>query len=136
MAPRRSGSNATNGGKSVEAFLAALEHPQKAGIERLRQAILAIDPRITEEVKWNAPSFKLVDHFATFKLHPPTQIQIVLHTGSKAVAPPRQFELQTPSNLVKWAAPDRCALTLKPSEAAAELEAEVVRLVQQWVEQL
>ena len=55
----------------VDALMAALDHPGKDGIELLRQAILGIDPRIREEVKWNAPSFRLEDHFATFKLHPP-----------------------------------------------------------------
>lgn len=131
--PTRSG-NSASGGKSVEAYLAALDHPQKATVERLRRAILAIDPRITEEVKWNAPSFKLDDHFATFKLHPPTQVQLVLHTGAKAEKPPRQLDLDA-SKLIKRAAPDRCILTLKPSETTGETEAEVVRLVRQWVEQ-
>src|SRR5688572_14989439 len=92
---------------TVAAFLSQLEHPHKSGVERLRQAILAVDPRITEEVKWNAPSFKLTDHFATFKLHPPKSIQLVLHTGSKPLVPQRQFTLDAPEGLLKWAAPDR-----------------------------
>ena len=40
---------------SVPALLATLDHPHKAGTERLRAGILALDPR-TEEVKWSAPS--------------------------------------------------------------------------------
>jgi hypothetical protein len=121
---------------SVATFLAELTHPHKTGVERLRRAILAIDTRITEEVKWNAPSFKLTDHFATFKLHPPKHIQLVLHTGSKPIVPPRQFTLEAPEGLLKWAAPDRCVLTLQSSADAQDHEADVVAIVRQWLAQL
>ena len=115
---------------------APLEHPHQDGIDRLRKAILGIDPRIVEEVKWNAPSFKLAEHFATFKLHPPKQIQLVLHTGSKPIVPVRQFKLDAPPGLLKWAAPDRCVITLASSADALKYEAEVVGLVRQWIAQL
>lgn len=121
---------------SVDAFMAQLEHPHKAGVDELRKAILAIDSNIAEEVKWNAPSFKLTDHFATFKLHPPKHIQLVLHTGAKPLVPARQFTLDAPSNLLKWAAPDRCVLTLKTTEEATKYEADVVSIVRQWLAQL
>jgi hypothetical protein len=39
--------------------MGALDHPMKEGVEHLRGVIRAIDPRIVEEVKWNAPSYKL-----------------------------------------------------------------------------
>lgn len=55
--------------KSVDTYLAHLEHPYKKGVQALRKAILGVDARIREEVKWNAPSFCLEDHFATFRLH-------------------------------------------------------------------
>ena len=140
MATRRPAAKPTNraipGPTSVAAFLSQLEHPHKAGVELLRRAILAIDERITEEIKWNAPSFKLKDHFATFKLHPPTQIQLVLHTGSKPIVPTRQFTLDAQAGLLKWAAPDRCVLSLKSAADAHAREAEVVNIVRAWIEQL
>ena len=121
---------------SVDSLLAALEHPNKEGIELLRKAILAVDPRIREEVKWNAPSFKLEDHFATFKLHPPGSIQLVLHTGAKPKNPPQQFTLTGAERFIKWAAPDRCVFTLASTEAAREHSQHVANLVRQWVQQL
>jgi hypothetical protein len=124
------------GPTSVVAFLSQLEHPHKAGVESLRRAILTLDERITEEIKWNAPSFKLNEHFATFKLHPPTQIQLVLHTGSKPIVPTRQFTLDAPAGLLKWAAPDRCVLSLKSTAAAQARETDVVNIVRAWIEQL
>lgn len=121
---------------SVDAFLAALEHPHKEGIQQLRVGILNLDPRVTEDVKWNAPSFKLDDHFATFKLHPPQQIQLVLHRGAKKRPLQRPFELSDPHGLVKWAAPDRCVVTLASAQQAIEREAEVLALVRAWMAQL
>lgn len=102
----------------------------------LREAILGIDPRIVEEVKWNAPSFRLADHFATFKLHPPRSIQLVLHTGAKPKLPPRQFVLVGGGHLVKWAAQDRCVITVADSAAAEAQQDVVVDLVRQWMGQL
>jgi len=46
-------------GANVDALMGALDHPMKEGVEHLRGVIRAIDPRIVEEVKWNAPSYKL-----------------------------------------------------------------------------
>ena len=60
---------------SVEAFLATLEHPHKEGVKALRKAILGVDARIREEIKWNAPSFCIEDHFATFRLQPGSILQ-------------------------------------------------------------
>jgi hypothetical protein len=42
---------------AVDAFLTKLKHPQSALAAKLRAAILAADPRIGEEIKWNAPAF-------------------------------------------------------------------------------
>jgi hypothetical protein len=136
MAAIRSSDKTPARGKNVETFMAELVHPHKAGVERLRQAILGIDAPITEEVKWNAPSFKLDDHFATFKLHPPKQIQLVLHIGSKPVVPPRHFHLDAPPGLIKWAASDRCVITLQSATEAKEREGDVVSVVRQWITQL
>jgi hypothetical protein len=42
---------------AVDAFLKKLKHPHSALIAALRATILAADPRIGEEIKWNAPAF-------------------------------------------------------------------------------
>jgi predicted transport protein len=120
----------------VDDFLRDLDHPHKEGIQLLRRAILAVDTRITEEIKWNAPSFKTREHFATFKLYPPKHIQLVLHVGAKPVATPRQFRLDAPGLVVKWPAPDRCVLTIESSEHARQIEGVVAGAIRQWIVQL
>jgi len=41
----------------VDAFLKALDHPSKDILIALRTVILASDPEVGEEIKWNAPTF-------------------------------------------------------------------------------
>lgn len=42
---------------AVDAYLQRLKHPQAALVALLRRAVLAVDPAIGEEIKWNAPAF-------------------------------------------------------------------------------
>jgi hypothetical protein len=46
-----------NDSKAVDEFLSKLKHPLKPVVEAIRSATLSADPRITEGIKWNAPSF-------------------------------------------------------------------------------
>lgn len=51
---------------AVDSFMKKLDHPLKALVEATRQAILAADKGIGEEVKWNAPAFFFTGPMAPF----------------------------------------------------------------------
>lgn len=121
---------------SVNEFMKNTEHPCKEGIETLRDVIKSSNENIVEEIKWNAPSYKLENHFATFKLFPPKNIQIVLHTDAKVKENPKQFHLDDPYQIIKWAAPDRCVITIKSNEEAIKLKNEVSNIIKSWIKQL
>ncbi len=135
MAPRKP-TTETADSQPTATFLSTLDHPHMAGVFRLREIILGLDRRVREEIKWNAPSFKIDDHFATFKLHPPKHIQLVLHTGAKAKSNTQTFVIDDPDGLLKWPASDRCVLTLASTADLASHEAAVVRILKQWIAQL
>jgi hypothetical protein len=120
----------------VQAFLDHLDHPHKPAIVALRSLILSLDPRIREDVKWNAPSFYIEEHFATFRLHPATAIQLVLHTGAKKRARTDEIKVADPRGLLKWAAADRCILTLCDAEEAHARQDEIAGILRQWIDQL
>ena len=120
----------------VDAFMAQLEHPYKEIIQDLRLLILAADPRVSEQIKWNAPSFLIEDHFATFKLYPPNAIQLVLHTGAKVKNHPKTFVVDDPNSLLQWVTGDRCVLTLKSAEHARQVREAVASIIKQWIRQL
>lgn len=120
----------------VSKLLAGLQHPHKAAVEELRRWILALNDKVAEEVKWNAPSFKLDDHFATFRLHPPRNIQLILHTGAKATSNAKTFAVDDPAGLLKWPATDRAVLTLASASELQKHKDDVLRILRQWVAQL
>ena len=67
---------------TVDEFMAALEHPYKAEVQAVREIILGVHPDITEQVKWNAPSFSYQGYLATFSLHRRAYAMLIFHEGA------------------------------------------------------
>ncbi len=117
----------------VDAFLAALAHPQDAAIQRLRAAIRATDARIGEDIKWNAPSFHLEDrHFATMQLRRTDSVLLVLHLGAgkRTLAPDA---IADPQGVLTWLGADRATLAFT-SLADVETRTRALQaLLKQWM---
>jgi len=118
----------------VEAFLASLDHPFKREILALRQIILGADSSIAEGIKWNAPSFRTSEYFATFQLRAKDVVQIILHLGAKKRANTTVRDTFTDAgSLLEWLAKDRASVkftNLKEVEAKRPAFVEVIR---QWI---
>ena len=121
---------------AVDDFMARLEHPLKAEIEAVRAIILGADPRIHESIKWNAPSFSIAEHFATFKLRPIETVQVVFHTGAKSKPTATAMEIDDPAGLLTWAAKDRCVATFSDMRDITSKTTALVMIVNQWIEQM
>lgn len=117
----------------VDAYMSALDHPLAPQVARLRSAILGADSRIKESIKWNAPSFFIDEHFATFNLHRPDRIQIVLHAGAKVNPDAKQYEISDPAGLLKWAAVDRASVTFGSDSEVDEQLASFMDILGQWI---
>jgi len=123
-------------GNEVDAFLETLEHPLRDDVVRVRQLILSALPDITEAIKWNAPSFRATEFFATFNLRAKDEVQLIFHTGAKKKAKPKKVALSPRAEaLVTWLDPDRALVTLSPSKLSAQRLA-FTTLVREWVTQL
>jgi uncharacterized protein YdhG (YjbR/CyaY superfamily) len=116
---------------AVDTFLRDLDHPLKADYVTVRKWILGIDPTIHEGIKWNAPSFRTADYFATLFLRTRDRVQLIFHTGAKGKGVSmKDRPMPDPNGLVQWLAADRCTVTLgrgselkgnrKPFEAFAK----------------
>ena len=125
-----------NTNPDVTQFLANLNHPRKPAIEAARRIILDIDPGISEAIKWNAPSFYIDDHFATFKLAPRDTFQLILHTGAKPKESPSDIKIDDPEKLLKWAAPDRCVTLFEDLQDVQNKTTAITAIVKQWISQL
>lgn len=65
---------------SVDAFVQDLDHPLKAEIETLRRIMRGVSSEITEQIKWNAPSYSYRGaYLVTFNLRDKKRIHLVFH---------------------------------------------------------
>lgn len=117
---------------AVDEFMATLDHPFKAEIEMLRQAIAAVDPSIAEGIKWNAPSWRTTEYFATTHLRSKTGLGLILHLGAKArELPDGGLAISDPGGLLRWLGKNRAQV-----EVGADLQDKLPALqalLRQWI---
>lgn len=118
----------------VESFLAALDHPFKPVILALRGVILGADPTVAEGIKWNAPSFRTSEWFATFHLRAKDGVQVILHLGAKKRADAAGVAaIADPEGLLEWLAADRASVRFRD---LADVEARgpaFAALIRRWI---
>ena len=118
---------------SVETYLAALEPAVRADVDRLRALVLAADPALTEEIKWNAPSFAHEGRDrVTLGLDRKGGYRIVLHRGAKVVDADG-FNFIDDTGLAAWPAPDRGVIALKDRARIDSASADITRLIGRWI---
>ena len=123
--------------KAVNEFMAALDHPAKDAIELLRSVILSSDPSITEGVKWNAPSFKVQEYFATTNLRIKAGVGLVLHFGAKVrEVSTGKNTIQDPDGLLKWVAKDRATVEFKDAKDVKARKPALQAILRQWIRHL
>lgn len=124
----------TKKSQSVELFLASLNHPCKQEIMVLRQLILGADPGITEAIKWNAPSFRTTEHFATFQLRAKDGVQIIFHLGAKVTAATTAgLAVADPAALLTWLAKDRASVIFHNLADIQAKQSAFADLVRAWI---
>jgi hypothetical protein len=126
----------TKSDPAVGAFLRDLDHPLKREIERVREIVLGASPEIREGVKWNAPSFRTTEFFATIHLRSTDRVQVVFHHGAKAKDGATKVDLPDPEGLVKWLSTDRCLVTLGAGPQIAKRRATLEAIVRAWIRQM
>ena len=84
-------------------------------------------------MKWNAPSFRIAEHFATFRLNPAPICQLVLHAGAKVRNRKMRESIPDPDGLLKWASPDRCVITFSSSADAKAKSAALKVILKSWI---
>lgn len=118
----------------VDSYLDGLDHPDKAGICALRDAVMASVDGVSERVKWNAPSFVVAgEDRVTMRLAPGDAFQLVLHRGSRVREDSSTFRFEDTTGLVRWAAPDRGVVDLAGPGVLEQRLGDVVDLIGRWV---
>lgn len=123
--------------RDIDAFLAGKQHPLGDDIHWVRKVILSVDESIREEIKWNSISFRNeYDFFATVNLRSTQSLELVLYTGVKRKATAETgVHVDDPHGLIeKWAAKDRCIVTLGKGAVLEANEAALSALMKGWLE--
>jgi hypothetical protein len=120
--------------KAVDEFMSKLDHAFKSEIQEIRRTILGADPAIAEGIKWNAPSFRTTEYFATINLRERGGIGIILHLGAKVRdMGPDGLLIEDPDGLLRWLAKDRAVVVFKDWNDSTARTSAFQRLIKQWV---
>ena len=98
---------------SVDSFRKGLDQASLATVDLLRSLIIESHSGLTEQIKWNAPSFALHgEDRITLGIERKGGVRVVLHRG------PKQKELvgfhfSDPARLAKWPSADRGVIVFK-----------------------
>jgi hypothetical protein len=112
--------------------MAALDHPCKAEIESLRMIIRGADATIAEGVKWNAPSFRTSEYFATTHLRAKNGVALILHLGARVRAG-AALAIDDPTGMLRWLGKDRAMVTFTGMKDIRARQAAFERILQQWI---
>ncbi len=120
--------------EAVDAFMASLKHPFKAEIESIRGTILGAAPGIHEGIKWNSPSFRTTEYFATVNLREKSGIGVILHLGAKVKKlPAGGVAIADPGKLLKWLGKDRAMVVFTDKNDLKAKKAGFAKIIRQWV---
>ena len=71
----------------VDAWFEKYDNPQKDLVKAVRDLILDTDPRITEVIKWQAPTFMYKGNLASFYPRSTKHVSLMFHTGASLPDP-------------------------------------------------
>lgn len=120
----------------VAAYMAKLKHPLKPVLEEMRKLILGVDPKITEDIKWNAPSFWYKEYFATAGMQSDDFVRVVFHTGAKVKDNSKAMKILDPGELLEWHAKDRCSAKFHDLKDLNSKSSGLRDIVKQWIKQM
>jgi hypothetical protein len=120
--------------EAVDDLMEALVHQHKGAITHLRRLILGVDATIAEGVKWNAPSFRTTEYFATTNLRTKKGIGVILHLGAKVRdLPAGGLVIRDPDKLLNWLANDRAAIEFTDADDVRSKQSAIERVLRQWI---
>ena len=120
--------------EAVDALMKTLRHRAEKEIQALRAVILQVHRSIREGVKWNAPSFRTSEYFATTNLRTKVGVGVVLHFGAKVrrVAANRS-SIKDPQKLLTWVAKDRATAAFADMNDLVAKKKAFQSVLRQWI---
>lgn len=120
---------------TIDAYLTDVPEPARAALAELCRIIESSDERVRAEIKWNAPSFAIDEHFATTGLLKAGGVRLVLHTGAKRRGPKRVLVIDDPEKLLDWKDTDRALIALADVDDVRRNEEALRVILGEWIAQ-
>ena len=114
-----------NRNPEVDAWFEGYANPQKPLVEAVRRTILDADERVTETVKWQAPTFMYRGNIASFYPKSREHVSLMFHTGASLPDPTGLLEGEGQTS--------RVARFLDEADLSAKTDA-LRGLVAAWIE--
>ncbi|WP_432477973.1 DUF1801 domain-containing protein [Nocardioides sp. GXQ0305] len=71
----------------VDAWFETYENPQKDLVQAVRDVVLGADDRVTETIKWQAPTFVYAGNIASFYPRSKQHVSLMFHQGASLPDP-------------------------------------------------
>ena len=110
----------------VDAYMRDLDHPFKAELEAVRAIILGVSDKISERIKWNAPSFFYKEDLAAFNPRASEFAHVIVLFPGGAGIPAK-------STLLEGKAKDRREAKFHSLEDIQTKKKALQKLVKEWV---
>jgi hypothetical protein len=68
---------------AVDAWFSTRAHPQLELMQAIREVILGADPRITESVKWQTPTFEYRRNMVSINPQARAYVSLLFHQGAR-----------------------------------------------------
>ena len=107
-------------------------HPQRDAIQAIRHIIRGADAAIGEGIKWNTPSFRTTEYFATIHRRTKSGVGVVLHLGA-AARNNAGMPIDDPRGLLQWLAKDRAMVTFGDAADVLARGPAFERIVRPWI---
>lgn len=125
--------------ESVDLLIADKPDDLKKVINAIRQIVLKTDPLISEQVKWNSPSFYYTGEINSnnAKEYPRDILAINLNRGYALLIFPSGAKIKNHDNFLEGDYKDgRRMLTIKDYKTLIEKKSKLISAIKQWVEQI
>lgn len=129
---RRTSVNKPRKPTGVEEYVRGLTPMRQKETQAVRRIILGVNPKITEEIKWAAPSFALGDHFCTFNAWARDDVQLIFHHGPRKTTS-KGVPIHDPDGLLEWLATDRASVRFASLQDVRAKKAALQAIVRQWI---
>jgi len=105
----------------------------QAVVDEVRATVRGADRSIEEGIKWNAPSFRTGEWFATVNARPDA-VFLILHLGAKVKdGATGGLAIYDPAGLLEWLSKDRAAVRFRDVASVRARRSDLAQIVRQWI---